>query len=332
MVSTTLVVNSSGKCSKCSSLQEDYYLQKNALPVWYDDLGEPQYHVPSVLTNLTVAEKLLIQRASPFIPLRYIKNGVFGLSGHVCTFEQDVEEFINVLPRHRDDTTMLTVLKTISTEIGNDDCAKEQAFRVRKEAVSSALLWLKKYNKEYMDIEINLESMNWMKGHEDTMDGLLLPTVNDLQTEKDSMFDSTVDLGPNPETTRHNLLSGDQVKEFGYLDEGEGIVTSKEDEEIKMKLQETIRNCPKERSIHVTWPSGAPIPINEYGTTKIFARAYPWLFPGGIGDVKDHPSTSVGDWGKQMLYYQDGRFSKDKFFSFFAMNYIAKNRNASSGN
>jgi len=33
-----------------------------------------------------------------------------------------------------------------------------------------------------------------------------------------------------------------------------------------------------------------------------------------------------------MLLYKDGRFAEDKFFTFFAMNYLTRKRNASSGN
>ena len=91
-------VNDSGICSLCVKFgQTDYYETKQALPMWYKG-GMAQYHVPEELQDLTLAEKLLIQRASPFVPLRFIKNGIFGLSGHVCTFEQDVEGFVNRLP------------------------------------------------------------------------------------------------------------------------------------------------------------------------------------------------------------------------------------------
>ena len=33
-----------------------------------------------------------------------------------------------------------------------------------------------------------------------------------------------------------------------------------------------------------------------------------------------------------MVYFEDGRFVKDKFFVFFALNYITRHQNASSGN
>ena len=60
---------------------------------------------------------------------------------------------------------------------------------------------------------------------------------------------------------------------------------------------EEVKNSDAKKEMTVHWPSGGPIPINEFGSTKIFAQAYPWLFPGGVGDVKDHPSEHASDWG-----------------------------------
>lgn len=79
------------------------------------------------------------------------------------------------------------------------------------------------------------------------------------------------------------------------------------------------------------WPHVSVNPINEFGGRRIFAAAFPWLFPGGIGDIMDYDGD-MGAWGKMMLFYEDGRFAKDKMFCFYAMNYITRHRNASSGN
>ena len=42
------------------------------LPVWYDEEGNPQYHVPEELKNLTFGEKLLIQKNAVLIPVVHI--------------------------------------------------------------------------------------------------------------------------------------------------------------------------------------------------------------------------------------------------------------------
>jgi hypothetical protein len=40
------------------------------------------------------------------------------------------------------------------------------------------------------------------------------------------------------------------------------------------------------------WPYVSPDPVNEYDTTeKLFCKAFPWLFPGGVGDFNDYRDT-----------------------------------------
>ena len=100
-VGLSIEIVSQGVCSDCTKYDTpEHFEQNKCLPIWYLE-GIPQYHVPVELTCLSLAEKMLIQLASPFIPLRHIKNGVFGLSGHVCCFEQDVGGFVNSLPRKK---------------------------------------------------------------------------------------------------------------------------------------------------------------------------------------------------------------------------------------
>lgn len=167
-VSITMKMTASGICVECSKLganeKHDHYLRSGSLPVWIDDNGKPQYEAPECLTSLSMAEKMLIQLASPFIPLKHIKNGILGITGHVCAFEQDVEEFVRRLPRHSKDVTMLNVIKVVKNEIGKSNDTREEVFRVRRKNVLKALLWLKKYNREYKDIVIDMSNLSWMKG------------------------------------------------------------------------------------------------------------------------------------------------------------------------
>ena len=113
MVSINLHVISKGKnkglCDKCKPLNDvDYYLKRGALPVWWKD-GVPMYRIPEELSCLTHAEKMLIQRVSPFVPLHHIRQGVLGIKGHVCAFEQDIGKFMNKLPRSPKDVTVIKV-------------------------------------------------------------------------------------------------------------------------------------------------------------------------------------------------------------------------------
>jgi hypothetical protein len=75
-------------------------------------------------------------------------------------------------------------------------------------------------------------------------------------------------------------------------------------------------------------------PVNEYDTTeKIFYKAFPWLFPGGVGDLNDHREWKISatDWVARMLQHEDGRFASDKMWCLFALNYSTRRRNQMSG-
>ena len=69
-------------------------------------------------------------------------------------------------------------------------------------------------------------------------------------------------------------------------------------------------------------------------TKQVFVNSYPWLFPGGIGDVYDmkRGKWSVKEWGRHLLRYHDGRFLNDQFFSLFVFNTIQRHENNREGN
>ena len=67
----------------------------------------------------------------------------------------------------------------------------------------------------------------------------------------------------------------------------------------------------------------------------MFVNAFPWLFPGGIGDVYDPVRGKVKDihqWAKHMVRYQDGRFVNDQLFCLYVFNMLQRHTNNSQGN
>jgi Helitron helicase-like domain at N-terminus len=300
------------------------------LPIWYDD-GQPQYHVPDCLLQLTHAEKMLIQRVSPFVPLHHLKNGTFGISGHVCAFEQDISSMANILPRLNKDVTVIKVLQEIQTEIGNTAASTTRPFRVRRQNVLDALTWLKQYNKEYSDIVIDASRLDWIDGDEGELIGIEL-SAKDLKTNRDDDV-TNADMGPCPSQALDPRQIGNDIQAFGYVDEGGPSELSDKDVAVTSTLKAAVANSPNRKDITIDWPATGGTPISEFDNIKIFARAFPWLFPGGYGDIKDYdsPDKQLTSWGRRLLYYEDARFAKDKIFCFFAMNYIIRHRNSTSG-
>ena len=163
-------LKNTGMCDFCVNYKNSEF--ENVLPTWKDDNGCVRYDVPEELQRLSLAEKMLIQLAPPFIPLQHIKHGVFGLSGHVCSFEQDTPGFMKSLPRSKKDTQFLKIVKLIRCEIGSKE-SMLKSFRVKRTNVNEALLWLKKYNYMYEHIEITPENLNCIEGSEGDLSSVL---------------------------------------------------------------------------------------------------------------------------------------------------------------
>lgn len=155
-------------CRDCSSIPDDFFWtpgQNKLLPVWYNEMNEPQYNLPSCLIDLRLGEQLLIQRLSCFIPIVHIKNGVFGLKGHCCCFRQDITHLAKVLPRM--DVQIVRVVKEYSVKTGSDSTTSCDIFKIRREKVLAALRWLKKHHKGYAedpDLIIDENNLSWMDG------------------------------------------------------------------------------------------------------------------------------------------------------------------------
>ena len=74
--------------------------------------------------------------------------------------------------------------------------------------------------------------------------------------------------------------------------------------------------------------------ISEYDPTQsVFCNAYPWLFPGGVGDLYDMKRGKMcpKEWGRHLLHYYDGRFLNDQMFSLFVFNSIERHENNRQG-
>jgi hypothetical protein len=61
---------------------------------------------------------------------------------------------------------------------------------------------------------------------------------------------------------------------------------------------------------------------------------YPWLFPGGVGDIYnlERGEIPIKERGQHLLQYYDGRFLEDPLFGLFLYNSIQRHTNNSEGN
>ena len=326
-------INAKGLCKKCKIDKYKWNAKNKMLPLWYKDpVNEkrPMYGLPLALKNLRIGEQLLIQMAAPYVPVYHLKKGQTGIKGHVCSFAQNVEEVYDRLPRMPEDITLVKMVRAIKRK--DDDDIQVRSFYIRRKKVLDALIWLKKYNKHYMQITIDEKNLDWM-GKSKESD---LCDVIDISTSVEIPDDlpSYMDQGP----ASNQCL--DPLEENSAIDDNCcGILVGKNTPHMSKHdaavLKELKSAADKNQSVErMEWPSISSQPFCEYKEEHLFCKAFPWLFPGGYGDYNETRIKQVhaGDWAQQMLYYYDGRFARDKIWCFFALNYCSRRRNQKSGN
>ena len=155
-------------CFDCSKKQKRM-TSTNILPVWIDENETVHFNLPKELKYLRPGEKMLIQLLSTHIPLVMLKYGQVGLSGHVCSFPQDVQHVCTVLPRLPKQIELVKVIKKYKVGSGKDseNDTFTDTFIVRRTVVLAALKWLKLHNSEYKHVTINESNLDWMGNNEE---------------------------------------------------------------------------------------------------------------------------------------------------------------------
>ena len=111
-----------------------------------------RYDIPQELNSLTMAEKLLIRRCAPFIPVVHIAPNVLGIQGHCVCYPQNIKELCKYLPNRKEE--IITFIHKVGGHDTKGLTSHIDAFKVRKTKVLTALHWLKKHSIHYHDIII----------------------------------------------------------------------------------------------------------------------------------------------------------------------------------
>jgi hypothetical protein len=328
-INLTMSSANSTVCADCSSHPESYNpIQENMLPLWFDDNGTPMFTVPGELSDMREGEKLLIQMNAPYVPFVHIKNGTLGIKGHVCSFPQRVQDSVTSLPRVPNSAVFVKMVRQFKSEDGEFGI---KSFVIQKRKVLKALQWLVKYNPIYREeVTIDEANFDWMNGAEEQE----LPCSDASIVESDDTDSARVndDLGPAEQQCIPTLNLDDELDDLKTCGLHVGDATpsmSEEDNIICKAIQGSTEKIPS-----VPWPYVSPDPVNEYdGNAHPFCKAFPWLFPGGVGDYNDYRERTISatDWASRMLQYEDGRFARDKMWCFYALNFTTRRRNQTSG-
>jgi hypothetical protein len=336
--SLNLIV-SKGICTTCklnSRTEENY---REFLPIWYEDFNnkqKPRFDVPLELSGLREGEKLLIQQISCYVPLHHLRNGQIGSKGHVCCFEQNIEEVCTTLPRLPCNVKIIRVIKQYKKEGGE---IGKTTFCIRRNVVLEALHWLKKHNIEYQDIVIKESNLDWIKDKEG-QEQELPPCDIELDAESTDFESSLQDRGPAASQVAEVMDKQQEEEEeetvFGMLPGTAPHLPKEKDSSVTQSLYQATQqgNDNKTGEATINFPYTDPTPVSEYDTNSgLFPKAFPWLFPGGRGDFHQFrpKKITITEWVKNLVLYEDGRFAKDKMFGFYVLNYATRKKNQTSG-
>ena len=112
--------------------------------------------VAEALQDLTTVEQMLIASVAPVMSVMQLsgyRGGQWRFKGHVICFPQDIQPVVSVLPRVSADVLVLR-----SQQPANADTVRE--FRVCRQRVHDALLWLMEHNRYYATLAIRSRTSN----------------------------------------------------------------------------------------------------------------------------------------------------------------------------
>lgn len=333
MVSMQNIFKCDTLCKGCSNGSAWTRSPTELLPIWTNDAGLAQFHVPDELSCLREGEKLLIQQISVYVPLHHLKYGQLGAQGHIVSFPQDVADVCLELPRLPSNVSLVRVIKHFKLE--NEEIASK-SFSIRRRVVLDALLWLKKYNKHYRHIEIIESNIDWIENGleqqlppsvlQTTIDPCILQANNEDRGPSEEQIAAITDLDPMHETC-YGTVS--EFNEHNPKVKDNSVVEAIAQAEQTGKAVATAGK----RTRSIDFPFVSCDPICEYTERFLFEKAFPCLFPGGTGgygSIKE-PKPKLNEWMMKTMLYKDGRFATDKMWAFCALNFAARHTNQTSG-
>ena len=135
----------------------------------------------------------------------------------------------------------------------------------------------------------------------------------DVSRAHPSMQDRGPAVGQVPEedSSKHPELSS-----HGMVTKAHTNTPKKKDKEIATILEQALgegnaRN--KGRKATIEFPHVSADVLSECNQdSRLFVKGFPWLFPGGIGDLSDAHNVKVKDteWVEQLVHCRDGWFAR----------------------
>lgn len=228
----------------------------------------------------------------------YLTGDQLSYTGHVVNFPQEIQQFVNDLLRKVFDVEVIIVRRS-------NPSGDHRDFRVRRGAVSSALLWLKENNMWYQNITVNKANL------------LALPVDDYIDNALPHVLDDP-DIIPGTEVVHPSgedmlrVIESVVCPPMGEVQHD--VAVAKHDDAMLIPDVEATE-----------WPQmGAA--INEYNTQSYIVMGFPKLFPTGAADLRAGRQRKVNfpEYFCHLMKYHGARFAQHSRFRYFAHNSQAR--------
>ena len=293
-------------CQTCQS-----FLKKDKIPP--ESLANSFWigPIPSVLQNLTFAEKMLISRIRHNKCLVRVSSGRAKMTANVIMFSNPTVKVYHALPPSRREISEILAFVFQGPIQPTESDVKRTPMLVRRNVVKDALEWLKLNHVDYEDLQISLDNLNnyplsgvpvnieYSKSDPDSGNKIAAA----MSVYDDEFEDGTTD-GPCPFTVHG--LTGPEFENMSM-------------DRLKAKaLQHLIE---KGSTLGISHDSK---PQSMYDNPQAYPQMFPWLFPygsGGIGQKCHFAKISEATQKLNLLMYHDKRFQTDFYFPMIAFNH-----------
>ena len=198
----------------------------------------------------------------------------------------------------------------VRRQSANDSMAFRD-FKVRRDKVARALLWLKGNNRYYADITIDNEALQSLPEDDSIID--ILPQLQDDQLIDENLDDIDIENGDDA-ITRTFVPS---------------LPTNKREEVAINDTLERVQN----QNPHVLWPEIEGSPINEFQTVGYIVHAFPTFYLTGKADLRTERLRDIkpAEYFKHLIWYKDSRFARHMRWRYFALNSLMRWRALQEG-
>jgi hypothetical protein len=268
--------------------------------------------IPAYLPELTQIEEI-IARCHVQMSVRKYRGQQYKYTGHCVSFMQNTVKTVSVLPSLPADLDIV-IIRPTDEQLRLNPRYQQQfgiEFRVRRGAVLEWLQFLKRYHPDYRWITIDEERLSSLPLDEDI--SASFPSIVDDEQGEDSQ-------DPGPELATEEAQQEPCARSMvPNLQDGST--------EVDMILNGITGRVPVPSGLRL--PSIRRTPIDEAaGRERIFAMAFPTLYPTGKADLNACRLRKVGieDYARHMLCYRDGRFGRHPRWKFLVFNILMRTR------